>query len=71
MIKKALIITAALLAGALAFNAGAQNETISPDGTYMFVQRDTCDLYMDVYDPAPGSQAKINRPSSSCSEEDS
>ena len=60
MIKKALIITAALLAGALAFNAGAQNETISPDGTYMFVQRDTCDLYMDVYDPAPGSQTSID-----------
>lgn len=60
MIKKTLIIAAVLLAGALAFNAGAQNETISPDGTYMFVQRDTCDLYMDVYDPAPGSQTSID-----------
>ena len=60
MIKKTLIIAAVLLAGALGFNAEAQNATITPDGTYMFVQRDTCDLYMDVYDPAPGSQTSID-----------
>jgi acetyl esterase/lipase len=26
----------------------------------MFAQRDTCDLYMDVYDPADGSETSIN-----------
>ena len=26
--------------------------TITPDGTYMYAQRDTCDLFMDVYNPA-------------------
>lgn len=60
MINKALIIAAALLAGALGFKAEAQNATITPDGTYMFVQRDTCELFMDVYDPAPGSQTSID-----------
>jgi len=30
----------------------AQNLT----GTYMFAQRDTCDLYFDVYDPVPGAE---------------
>lgn len=29
--------------------------TMIPDGTYMYVQRDTCDLFMDVYNPARGS----------------
>ena len=29
--------------------------TMIPDGTYMYVQRDTCDLFMDVYTPARGS----------------
>lgn len=29
---------------------------ISPDGTYLFAQRDTCDLFMDVYNPAKGSE---------------
>ena len=30
-------------------------EMISPDHTYMFAQRDTCELYMDIYEPAKGS----------------
>lgn len=29
-------------------------------GTYMVAQRDTCDLYMDVYLPAPGSKTSID-----------
>lgn len=34
----------------------AQEPEIKPNGTYLFVQRDTCDLFMDVYDPAEGSE---------------
>jgi len=30
-----------------------QKKAIEPSGTYMFAQRDTCNLYMDVYNPAP------------------
>ena len=41
-----------LLAG---FAASAQNSLLSPDGTYVYEKRDTCDLFMDVYDPADGS----------------
>jgi len=33
--------------------------TMIPDGTYMYVQRDTCDLFMDVYNPARGSATKF------------
>lgn len=45
-----------LLAAVLAISSAVSAQTgINPDGTYMFVQRDTCDLYMDVYNPAPGS----------------
>ncbi len=32
---------------------------ISPDATYMFARRDTCELYMDVYEPARGSETTV------------
>lgn len=44
-----------LLAACLPVTALAQ-EAITPDATYLFERRDTCDLYMDVYSPAEGSQ---------------
>ena len=42
-----------LLAG---YAASAQSGLLSPDGTYVYEKRDTCDLFMDVYDPADGSE---------------
>lgn len=53
--KKTIMFIASLLTGCLA--ASAQ---VTPDATYLFAQRDTCDLYMDVYDPAEGSETTIN-----------
>ena len=55
MIKKLLIITLMAIAGIGTEAILAQEHSITPDGTYLFVQRDTCDLFMDVYDPAEGS----------------
>ena len=52
--KKIILAIGAILAGYIA--ASAQ---ISPDATYMYAQRDTCDLFMDVYDPASGSERSI------------
>ena len=52
--KKIILAIGAILAGYIA--ASAQ---ISPDATYMYAQRDTCDLFMDVYDPASGSETSI------------
>lgn len=49
------IITTFAIAFACIISAGAQNNILSPDGTYLYEQRDTCDLYMDVYNPAKGS----------------
>lgn len=40
-------------------NSLAAREIIAPDGTYLYARRDTCDLYMDVYDPAEGSDIKF------------
>lgn len=37
----------------------AQEGQLSPDGTYVFEKRDTCDLFMDVYNPAKGSGTTI------------
>ena len=57
--KKAVITLAAAL---LCLLAGAQNVRINltPSGEYMFAQRDTCQLYMSVYDPAPESETTLD-----------
>jgi acetyl esterase/lipase len=54
-----------LIAGLLTFSAiaSAQEEEtklISPDGTYMFEKRDDGELFLDVYNPAEGSETSIN-----------
>lgn len=54
-LKNLSIVGLCLIMG---LNISAQNptEAITPDGTYLFEQRDTCDLYMDIYEPKEGSQ---------------
>ena len=54
------IVTAVLMTVSAALTVQAKETPISPDGTYLYVQRDTCDLYLDVYNPAKGSQTSIN-----------
>lgn len=58
--KMKTIITAVLMTVSAALTVQAKETPISPDGTYLFVQRDTCDLYMDVYNPAKGSKTTID-----------
>lgn len=55
MIKKLLIITLMAIAGIGTETILAHEHSITPDGTFMYAKRDTCDLFMDVYDPAEGS----------------
>lgn len=38
----------------------AEESPITPDGTYLYAERDTCDLYLDEYNPAKGSQTSID-----------
>ena len=52
--KRVLILLAAIILGTMA--ADAQNNLLLPDGTYLYHKQDTCDLFMDVYDPADGSE---------------
>ena len=48
---------ATLIAALLAFGAvETMAQGIEPDGTYLYETRDTCSLFMDVYDPAEGSE---------------
>lgn len=47
-------MSVALILGATALHA--ENELLTPDATYMYERRDTCDLYMDIYNPADGSR---------------
>ncbi len=55
--KKVFILIASLLAGSLCASA----QSISPDATYMFAERDTCNLFMDVYEPVSGSATTLDR----------
>ena len=60
MIQRTLIIIAiVLLSIGNAFGKTAV-KNIEPDGTYMFEKRDTCDLFLDVYNPAKGSKTTYN-----------
>ena len=52
--KRILILLAFIAFGTI--SAKAQNNLLQPDGTYMYHKQDTCDLFMDVYDPADGSE---------------
>ena len=54
MKTRTLIITLAALISAV--HMSAAEPVITPDGTYMFCKRDTCDLFLDVYNPAKGSE---------------
>ena len=60
MIRKILIATAFLMASAMTSILDAKEKPISPDGTYMYAERDTCELYLDVYNPAKGSKTSID-----------
>ncbi len=55
--KKTILTLAILILGSLA--ASAQNTILEPDGTYIYERRDTCDLFMDVYNPAKGSETTL------------
>ena len=57
--KKTIIIIISLLLSAAA-GASVPTGLPEPDGTYMFVQRDTCDLYLDIYYPEDGSETMYN-----------
>lgn len=46
----------AVLTGAAFSLTSAQAQEITPDGTYIYEKRDTCDLFMDVYNPAKDSE---------------
>lgn len=59
MIRKTLFSVIAILS-LTATASHAQDATISPDGTYMYERRDTCDLFLDVYNPSEGSNTTYN-----------
>ena len=58
MIRKAFSSIVAALALSLVCTTAAKtaDNFISPDETFLFAQRDTCNLYLDIYNPAAGSK---------------
>lgn len=59
--KRLFTAAAAALAAVvcLAQNSGSGKFTFEPDGTYLFARRDTCDLFLDIYEPTPGSATHL------------
>jgi predicted esterase len=55
MIRKTFF-TAVAAACVLFCSINASAQEVTPDGTYMFVKRDTCDLFLDLYKPTKGSE---------------
>ena len=56
---KRLIFSIMTLITAAGLVAEAAEPIITPDGIYIFEKRDTCDLFLDIYNPAEGSQTSI------------
>ncbi len=59
-VRNLLICISALVASVSTASAQGDGAFLTPDGTYMYVQRDTCDLYLDIYSPASGSETSID-----------
>ena len=57
---KRIIFSIMTLITAAGLVAEAAEPIITPDGTYIFEKRDTCDLFLDIYNPAEGSQTSID-----------
>jgi acetyl esterase/lipase len=55
--KRILLISAILLSAAASH---AAEPVITPDETFLFAKRDTCELFLDIYNPAPDSQTAFN-----------
>ena len=57
--KKTIIIAISTLLGIGSLSAQAQQSDIMPDGTYLFAIKDSCELFLDIYNPARGSETVI------------
>lgn len=62
MIKKTISLITILISFTLMMEAAqiTNEELISPDGTYLFAKRDTCDLFLDIYNPSKGSMTTFD-----------
>ena len=57
---KLLVINALLAFSAVASAQEEEKKVISPDGTYLFEKREDGDLFLDIYEPADGSETRID-----------
>ena len=60
MTRKRITAAAYLLMAVSFITMGASKTRISPDATYLFAERDTCELYLDIYNPTEGSETSID-----------
>lgn len=52
MLRKSSIIAVIFMAVSGFTITNAQTTSCTPDGTYLYAERDTCSLFMDIYEPA-------------------
>ena len=55
--KRFILISTFVLLASAASHAGngSRASSITPDETFLFAKRDTCDLFLDIYEPASGT----------------
>lgn len=55
--KRFILISTFVLLASAASHAGngSRASSITPDETFLFAKRDTCDLFLDIYEPACGT----------------
>lgn len=63
--KKFLLILATAFIG-ISVYAQKAGISITPAGEYMFAQRDTCQLFMSVYEPVEGSETAVSGKKKPC-----
>ena len=51
-----LIMAATISVGAATAQKSGDKPTLTPSETHLFAHRDTCDLYLDIYEPSKGSE---------------
>lgn len=57
--KQGILSLIVILLGINSLNAKTQQTDIVPDGTYLYALKDSCELYMDIYNPVKGSETSV------------
>lgn len=58
--KRTVSFAFAVIISSFVASAAKAGTTYEPAGTYLYAQKDTCDLFLDIYNPTPGSVTSVD-----------